>query len=128
MNKTKYTTLGLALSAMLFSACSGNSSQQVAHPADTGTTVNTQLPAAPHTDTIEIKGMAFNPGELTISKGDSIFWINHDIVAHNVTQFPQGHWKSPLLQPGDHFIQAFDDSASYYCSIHPTMRGKFLIK
>lgn len=36
-------------------------------------------------DTVIIKGMAFSPSELRVHKGDTVVWINEDIVAHNVT-------------------------------------------
>jgi plastocyanin len=33
-------------------------------------------------DTVEIKDMKFQPAEITVKKGDTIVWINHDMVTH----------------------------------------------
>ena len=35
----------------------------------------------PKVHTIEIKQMKFQPSELTVQKGDTVVWINQDIVA-----------------------------------------------
>lgn len=76
-------------------------------------------------DTVIIKMMAFNPTPVTVNKGDTIVWINQDIVAHDVSHFPDRSWHSDTLQPNDVFQKVIEDSATYFCSIHPTMIGKF---
>ena len=35
---------------------------------------------------VDIKQMQFQPSELTVQKGDTIIWTNHDIVAHDITE------------------------------------------
>lgn len=79
-------------------------------------------------DTVVIKAMAFVPAALTIQKGDTVVWINQGIVAHDVSAFPDRNWHSDTLNPHDTFEKVFSDSAGYFCSIHPTMKGKILIK
>lgn len=81
--------------------------------------------AANKKDTVIIKMMAFNPSPVTVNKGDTIVWINQDIVAHDVSHFPDRSWHSDTLQPNDVFQKVIEDSSTYFCSIHPTMIGKF---
>ncbi len=82
----------------------------------------------PGKDTVYIGGMKFKPAELWINQWDTVVWINNDIVAHDVTQFPDKTWSSDSIQPGQSWEKAFGDSVDYFCSIHPTMKGKILIR
>ena len=76
---------------------------------------------------IEIKGMAFNPALITVHKGDRITFLNHDIVTHDITEAKKG-WKSAPLPVGKSWSLTVNQSASYYCSIHPVMKGKIIVK
>lgn len=91
--------------------------------ADSSTSVQ-----VPTRDTVKISGMQFNPNDLKVNKGDTVVFINDDIVTHDVTDFPGKSWTSGPLDPGNSWERQFDDSASYFCSIHPTMFGKVEIK
>lgn len=77
--------------------------------------------------TVIIKGMAFDPAELHVNKGDAVVWINKDIVPHNVTDFPKNKWTSGTLPLGKSWGKSISDSFDYYCSIHPTMKGKIIV-
>lgn len=120
--------------ALVLSACSDNANQQngsteAESAAANGFTPAATVPGQPHkTDTVIIKAMAFSPATITVQKGDTVCWINQDMVAHDISQYPDRKWHSALLQPGDHYVQTFNDSSSYFCSIHPTMLGKVLMK
>lgn len=80
------------------------------------------------TDTVILKQMQFNPPVLTVKKGDTIIWINNDLVDHDVTSDKSNKFYSDTLRVGKSWKWAVTDSASYHCSIHPTMIGKILIK
>lgn len=84
-------------------------------------------PALPKTDTVVIDQMQFTPAELTIQKGDTVFFINKDLVAHDATEVNKA-WHSPTLQSGDSWKIAPDKSADYYCSIHLVMKGKIVVQ
>src|SRR5512138_2459294 len=70
---------------------------------------------------VEIKGMAYAPAEVTVTAGDTIVWVNRDIVPHTVTgearQFdsgglsPAAEWSLVARDPG---------RISYTCTFHPT--------
>ncbi len=79
-------------------------------------------------DTVKISGMEYHPADLTVNKGDTVVWINEDIVPHNVTAFPGNEWTSGTLNVGTTWKKVMEDDIDYYCSIHPTMKGKIAVK
>jgi plastocyanin len=70
--------------------------------------------------------MKFQPAELSVHQGDTVFWINRDIVAHDVTEKDKT-WASPLLNAGDSWEKVVTKSDAYYCSIHITMKGELKV-
>jgi len=78
--------------------------------------------------TVEIKEMKFQPAELTVQKGDTVVWINRDIVAHDVTEQPDKKWASPPLAMGQSWSLVATQNEDYYCSIHVIMKGKLVVK
>lgn len=88
--------------------------------------VNT-LVAVSKVHTVIINGMTFDPAEMHLKKGDFVTWENKDIVAHNITEFPTNRWNSGTLANGKSWKMKVDKSFDYYCSIHPTMKGKIVV-
>jgi plastocyanin len=72
--------------------------------------------------------MQFHPAELLVQKGDTVVWINHDIVAHDVTEQAHKLWTSGPLAPGESWNLVVTESADYYCSIHVVMKGKLVVQ
>jgi plastocyanin len=78
---------------------------------------------------VEIKNMAYAPAELTVASGDTIVWVNHDIVPHTVTgngrQFDSGG-----LSPGAEWSLVAGDRERmvYTCTFHPIMKGAIVVK
>ncbi len=77
---------------------------------------------------VDIKQMQFQPAELTIQKGDTVTWTNHDIVAHDVTEEKNKAWTSGPLAPGESWSLIVKESVDYYCSIHVVMKGKLVVQ
>ena len=77
---------------------------------------------------VEIKEMKFQPAELTLQKGDTVVWTNHDIVTHDVTEEKSKVWTSGPLAPGKSWSLVVAESADYYCSIHVVMKGKLIVQ
>ena len=77
---------------------------------------------------VEIREMKFQPSQLTISKGDTVLWINHDIVEHNITEETSKIWGSPVIRSGESWSLVVEKSSDYFCSIHVVMKGKVLVK
>jgi plastocyanin len=72
--------------------------------------------------------MKFQPAELTVNKGDTVIWTNHDIVTHDVTEEKDKLWTSGPLASGQSWSMVVNNSADYYCSIHVVMKGKLIVK
>jgi plastocyanin len=78
----------------------------------------------PATDTVEITQMQFKPAQLTIQRGDTVVFVNKDIVAHDVTEASKKAWASGPLSTGAFWKTAPSNDVDYYCSIHVVMKGK----
>lgn len=82
----------------------------------------------PQKHTITIAAMKFSPDTVFIAPGDTLEFINQDMVDHDITDFPDKKWTSSKLQPGDSWIYVPVKSGSYFCSIHQVMKGEIVIK
>lgn len=78
--------------------------------------------------TIEIRAMAFHPDTLTIQPGDTVVWINHDIVPHTATS--AGKWDTGTLtqRATGRYVAGRSGRLTYVCTLHPTMRGTLIVK
>ncbi len=81
----------------------------------------------PVTHTVEFRNMKFVPSDIQVKKGDSIVFVNKDMVIHNVTE-EKKRWSSPTIAPNDSWTLTVKESFSYYCSFHPMMKGKVKLK
>lgn len=86
------------------------------------------IPAA-RTHTIEMRRMAFHPETLTVTRGDTIVWINRDIVPHTATAVDGPPWDTGRLLRGaaGHYVPRRAGRVAYTCTLHPSMRGTLLI-
>ncbi len=78
---------------------------------------------------VSIANFTFSPSTLTVPVGSTVTWINQDDIPHTVTSV-DGVFKSAGLDTGDQFSYKFTKPGtySYYCSIHPKMVGKIIVK
>lgn len=85
--------------------------------------------AEPRTRTVEISQMAFHPAELRAQPGDTIEWINRDIVPHTATA-PDSAWTSPPLAEGERWrmVVGADASGEYLCAFHPVMEARLTVE
>jgi plastocyanin len=82
----------------------------------------------PRSYTIVISQMKFTPGDLTVNPGDTVTWLNSDMVEHNITEAANKEWSSSGLPPGKKWSTVVQKSYDYYCSIHPVMKGKLQVR
>ncbi|MGY6241900.1 cupredoxin domain-containing protein [Burkholderia ambifaria] len=84
--------------------------------------------AAATTHRITIEGMRFNPPSVTVARGDTIVWVNKDLVAHTATAAglfdsheirPDASWTYVANTPGRY---------AYICTFHPTMKATLTVK
>ena len=83
----------------------------------------------PAATSITIDNFSFTPKEITVSKGTTVTWINHDDVPHTVVS-PDKKFKSRALDTDEKFSFTFSDPGvyGYFCSVHPVMTGKVIVK
>ena len=84
---------------------------------------------AGRTHTVTIDGTAFKPDTLTIAAGDTVQWVNKDPFPHTATATGgafdsktidvEKSWKIRLAKKGDY---------DYVCALHPTMKGRLIVK
>ena len=79
---------------------------------------------------VVIGNFNFSPKTFTVPVGATVTWTNHDNVPHVVTSANNQFQKSPVLKAGQSFSNIFDTAGtySYFCSIHPPMRGKIIVE
>jgi plastocyanin len=81
----------------------------------------------PRSHVIEIRGMAFQPAKLTATRGDTVVWINRDIVPHTATA---PGWDTGTLSQAESGRVVLRDAGTvhYVCQLHPTMRGTLIVR
>lgn len=77
----------------------------------------------PRSHMIEIRAMQFQPSELIVNKGDTVIFLNKDMLVHDVTEEKEKAWSSSPLEPNMSFHKVITESAAYFCSFHPSMKG-----
>jgi plastocyanin len=82
----------------------------------------------PELHRVIISSMKFNPAELTIRRGDTVEFVNQDLVVHDITQEPDKAWSSSALSPGKSYKITLRMNTLYYCSIHPVMKGRITVQ
>ena len=77
-----------------------------------------------------VNNFRFSPKILTLSLGATVTWINRDNVPHVIASADKQFQKSAVLKPGESFSNTFVTAGtySYFCSIHPRMTGKIIVK
>jgi plastocyanin len=85
--------------------------------------------AKPQTHTVTIEGMRFQPESLTIARGDTVVWVNNDLVPHTATS-EAGSFDSQIIQPEKSwkFTASKKGEFAYTCTFHPTMKGMLQVK
>ena len=74
------------------------------------------------------------PSKISITKGESITWINEDAAFHSVTSgfydSPDSLFDSGYLDPYESFSFTFNDVGNYdyFCTLHPWMKGQVIVE
>lgn len=107
-----------ALCASLLLAACGDGAGTATTTERTGATT-----ATPTSVTISIAKMQFQPATVSVHAGDTVIFMNNDVVAHDATALPDSAWSSGMLQPGDSWKVVIEAPTDYFCSIHQVMKG-----
>lgn len=90
-----------------------------------------QRPRKAQVYTVTIEGMQFKPSSLTIRAGDTVTWINKDVVAHTATSASTpAVFDSRVIPPEKSWKQTFKAKGQlpYVCTYHPTMKGTIRVQ
>jgi plastocyanin len=79
---------------------------------------------------VKIDNFSFAPGEITVAKGTTVNWVNRDDIPHTVVSDDKTSFKSKPLDTDDKFSYTFskEGTYNYFCSIHPKMTAKVVVK
>jgi plastocyanin len=86
--------------------------------------------AAPAPVTVTIDNFTFGPATITVPVGTTVTWVNQDDIPHTVVSDDKKTFRSKVLDTDDRFSFTFTTPGSYgyFCSIHPHMTGKVVVK
>ncbi len=79
---------------------------------------------------IVMKNSTFSPSTVTVKAGTVVQWLNKDSIPHTVTGDTANGLASLRIAKGHTYTHVFADigTFTYHCSIHPTMKGKVIVK
>jgi plastocyanin len=78
---------------------------------------------------VKIDNFSFGPVLLTVALGTQVTWTNRDDIPHTIVADDKT-FKSKALDTDETFSYTFDKPGTYpyFCSIHPHMTGKVVVK
>lgn len=87
-------------------------------------------PRANRRQEIVIHDMAFDPAILTVTVGDTVVWVNRDLVSHTATADTIPKWDTGSIDVEESAWQVVRQPGvvRYHCTWHPTMRGTLIIR
>lgn len=80
--------------------------------------------------TVGMKGIAFNPEDITVKVGQKVTWTNNEDVPHNVTSEEGADFASETFGEGGTFEYTPEEAGTikYVCTIHPGMDGTVTVE
>lgn len=78
---------------------------------------------------VKIDNFTFTPPSLTVAVGTQVTWTNRDDIPHTVVTEDKT-MKSKVLDTDEKFVYTFTKPGaySYFCSIHPKMKGTIVVQ
>ena len=94
-----------------------------------GLTVAASAQSKPDLREVSIDNFSFGPTELTVMAGDTVTWTNRDDIPHTVVSTDKV-FKSKVLDTDEKFSFTFTTPGTYpyFCSIHPKMTGRVVVR
>jgi plastocyanin len=85
--------------------------------------------AAQEDNVVTIDNFTFAPVPLTIAVGTTVKWVNRDDIPHTVVENNKT-FRSKALDTDDSYTYTFATAGTfdYFCSLHPHMVGKVIVK
>lgn len=78
---------------------------------------------------VKIDNFSFGPATITVAAGSTVTWTNRDDIPHTVVSDDKV-FKSKVLDTDEKFSYTFAKAGTYpyFCSIHPKMAGKVIVR
>jgi len=78
---------------------------------------------------VVIRGFKFDPASLSIAAGDTVEWLNADLVPHTSTA-SSGRWNSNSIVPDSSWraVLTTPGREPYGCTLHPNMRAQVEVR
>lgn len=131
MKKISFFALPLALLAAAFflGGCGYQNTSQSTTPSGSSAQQTPSPTANQSAGAVTIQNFAFSPASLTINKGEAVTWTNEDSAPHQIASDNNIFQGSPINK-GQTYSFTFSDTGefSYHCAIHPSMKGKIIVK
>ncbi len=85
--------------------------------------------AKPVTHTITIDATSYRPAGLVVHPGDTVVWVNKDLIPHTATATSKA-FDSKVLAAGASWrlTVTAKGATDYGCLFHPTMTGRIEVK
>ena len=85
--------------------------------------------AKPQNAEVKIDNFSFTPASITVAAGTTITWTNRDDIPHTVVE-KRLSFRSKALDTDNAYSYTFATAGSfdYFCSLHPHMVGKIIVK
>jgi plastocyanin len=83
----------------------------------------------PRSHVVAIAGFEFAPSRITVAVGDTVTWVNQDIVPHTASA-PAGGWDSGTIASKGRWTVVVREAGrvEYQCALHPSMKGTLVAK
>jgi plastocyanin len=83
----------------------------------------------PKTHTVRMENMRFEPETLTVARGDTVVWINKDLVPHTATS-KAGGFDSDIVEAEKSWSLTVRKKGAfaYICAFHPTMTATLNVR
>jgi plastocyanin len=84
------------------------------------------VPVRAETIQVIIDKMVFSPADVKARVGDSIEWVNKDILAHTATV--KGEWEVMIAaKKSASVVLKKVGAVEYYCRFHPNMKARVTV-
>jgi plastocyanin len=81
-------------------------------------------------EAVTIKDYIYKPASITVPKGTTVAFTNHDTTAHTATSKQSGVFESGPIDPGKSAKVTLEKTGTftYYCLFHPFMKGTIVVE
>src|SRR4051812_42540045 len=85
--------------------------------------------AGEQTVTITLENFTFEPQQIAVTPGTTVTWVNNDDIPHAIVDTRKS-FRSKALDTEDSFSFTFMNAGDYeyFCSLHPHMTGKVIVR